>query len=66
MQSTGAVDRINWRPNGSISIQSTRIDASAGAGYIALRRPAAMGIPGNGLYLFDSGLHKIFRYDRGQ
>lgn len=38
----------------------------AGAGYITLVRPAAMSARGNDLYLFDAGLRRIFRYDRGQ
>jgi hypothetical protein len=37
-----------------------------GAGHITLRRPAAIGAQGNDLYLFDAGLRRIFRYDRGQ
>lgn len=39
---------------------------SPGTGYITLLRPAAMSAQGNDLYLFDAGLHRIFRYDRGQ
>ena len=37
-----------------------------GAGYITLLRPAAMSAQGNDIYLLDTGLRRIFRYDRGQ
>lgn len=36
------------------------------AGYIALRRPAAMSARGNDIYLLDAGLRRIFRYDNLQ
>lgn len=38
---------------------------SPGAGYTTLVRPAAMSAQGNDIYLIDSGLRQIFRYDRG-
>ena len=37
-----------------------------GAGYIALRRPTAMSARYNEVYLIDSGLNRIFRYNRDQ
>lgn len=37
-----------------------------GAGYITLLHPAAMSAQGNDIYLLDTGLRRIFRYDRGQ
>jgi hypothetical protein len=39
---------------------------SRGSGYITLLRPAAMSAHSTSLYLFDSGLRRIFRYDRDQ
>jgi len=42
------------------------MNAPPGAGYIALRRPAAMSARGNDIYLLDAGLRRIFRYDSFQ
>jgi DNA-binding beta-propeller fold protein YncE len=43
-----------------------QMNSPPGAGYIALRRPAAMSARGNDIYLLDAGLRRIFRYDNFQ
>lgn len=42
------------------------MNSPPGAGYIELRRPAAMSANRNDIYLLDAGLRRIFRYDNFQ
>lgn len=35
-------------------------------GYVALQRPTSLSLRGNDIYIADSGLHRIYRYDRTQ
>lgn len=48
------------------TLPESRPAAGRGAGYIVLRRPSAVSADGNDVYLVDSGLRRIFRYDRAQ
>jgi len=52
-----------------IEITGAQMSVSSGAlgtDYVVLRMPTAISVHGNDLYLVDTGLHRIFRYDRLQ